>query len=76
MKPDPTRNARQSALKARTLSAGGKRLSVYLGAEAKTALDALRATGVSERAAVESALIRAAACGAFVGHLPNNPRQS
>ena len=73
---DPTRNARQAALKARTLSAGGKRLSVYLSAEAKAALDALRANGVSERAAVESALIHACTCGDFVGHPASKPRQS
>jgi len=76
MKPDKTRNARQSALKSRTLSAGGKRLSVYIGAEAKAALDALRATGISERAAVESALIHAAICGDFVGHPASKPHQS
>lgn len=76
MKPDSTRNARQSALKARTLSAGGKRLSVYISAEAKTALDELRSTGISERAVVESALIHAALCGASVGHDLKKPRQS
>lgn len=56
MKPDRTRNDRQSRHRAATKAAGGAFVSTPIGQDAARALDALRAQGLTVRQAIERAL--------------------
>lgn len=56
MKPDPTRNTRQSRHRSAAKAAGGAFVSTPIGQDAAHALDALRAQGLTVRQAVERAL--------------------
>ena len=56
MKPDPTRNTRQSRHRAAAKAAGGTFVSTPVGQDAAHALDALRAQGLTVRQAIERAL--------------------
>ena len=56
MKPDPTRNTRQSRHRAAAKAAGGAFVSTPIGQDAALALDALRAQGLTVRQAIERAL--------------------
>lgn len=56
MKPDKTRNTRQSRHRSAAKAAGGAFVSTPIGQDAAQALDALRAQGLTVRQAVERAL--------------------
>ena len=56
MKPDPTRNTRQSRHRSAAKAAGGAFVSTPIGQDAARALDALRAQGLTVRQAIERAL--------------------